>query len=161
MSKIKSLLKDKESVLVFDVDGVLAILEFGEHTHFRLNDDDWNKEILNGKNFYTEDKVSKKMQDFLKTKNMKMIYVITKSYSDKEGLQKRKYVNKYYGILEENVYYVESNKDKLSKINEIKEKYKNLDDEKVIMIDDTVEVLNDVMENSNFSTCHISSFLDI
>ena len=161
MSKIKSLLKDKESVLVFDIDGVLAVIEFGEHTHFRLNDDDWNKQILEGNNFYTEDKVSKKMQDFLKTKDMKKVYVITKCFNEKEGIFKKDYANTYYNIPKENVYYVKSKKDKLNKIKEIKSNYPNIEDEKVIMIDDTVEVLNDVMENSNFSTCHISSFLDI
>ena len=43
MSRIKELLKDNNSVLVFDVDGVLAVLEFGERNHFGLNDEEWIK----------------------------------------------------------------------------------------------------------------------
>ena len=33
--------------------------------------------------------------------------------------------------------------------------------EKIVMRDDTVDVLNSVMDNTKFSTAHISSFLDI
>ena len=29
------------------------------------------------------------------------------------------------------------------------------------MIDDTVDILNEIMEKTDFSTAHISSFLDI
>ena len=32
-SKIKDILNDNESILVFDVDGVLSLLEFGEYIH--------------------------------------------------------------------------------------------------------------------------------
>ena len=38
MSHIKELLNDKESVLVFDVDGVLALLEWGKYNHYNEND---------------------------------------------------------------------------------------------------------------------------
>ena len=77
MSKIKELLKDKESVLVFDIDGVLALMEWGEYNHYNDNDEEWNKMCAEGINTYTENKVSKKMQDFLKNKDMNRIYVIT------------------------------------------------------------------------------------
>ena len=64
MSKIKELLNDKESVLVFDVDGVLALLELGEYNHFSLNDEEWFKECERGINYYTENKVINKMKNF-------------------------------------------------------------------------------------------------
>ena len=77
MSRIKELLKDGNSILVFDVDGVLALLEFGERTHYEMNDELWKQANELGVNYYTEEKVSKKMQNFLKDKNMNNIYVIT------------------------------------------------------------------------------------
>ena len=41
----------------------------------------------------------------------------------------------------------------------IKSKYQVVPDKNFVMIDDTVSVLNNIMNNSNFSTVHISSFL--
>ena len=160
MSKIKDILRSDDSVLVFDIDGVLAIMEFGNNTHF-LDDDSWNKIVEDNINLYTEDKVSKKMQNFLDKKDKSRIYVISKVNGDNEINQKEEYVNKYYGIYKENVYCVRSDLEKADKINAIKEKYKDLDSKKIVMIDDTADILTDVMEKTNVSTAHISTFLDM
>ena len=161
MSKIKKLLNSDDTVLVFDIDGVLALLEFGEYNHYYLDDDAWDKATNDGINYYDELKVSKRMQEFLKNKNMNNIYVITTSANINESEIKKEYVNKYYNIKKENVYYVLNNKNKIDKLKIIKDKYPALEDYKIVMIDDTVGVLNSIMDNTNFSTAHISSFLDI
>lgn len=162
MGKIKELLNDKKSVLVFDIDGVLALMEFGEHNHYYMaNDDEWDKIINEGVNFYTEEKVSKKMQAFLKDKDINRVYIITTSNTSKESEYKINFAKKYYNILDENIYCVNDNTKKIDIIKKIKEKYMDLDDEYIIMIDDTLSVLNDIMDNTSFSTAHISSFLDI
>ena len=161
MSKIKELLNDKDSILVFDVDGVLAKIEWGEYNHYTLTDEEWNKACSNGKNYYTENVVFKKMQKFLENKNTNNIYVITTVGTENEGKFKKEYVNKYYNILKENVYYVKNNLQKKEALKKIKNKYNKINDNQIIMIDDTVDVLTDIMENTNFSTVHVSSFLDI
>lgn len=161
MSRIKELLNDKDTILAFDVDGCLAVLEFGEYNHFSMNDNSWIEAINSGKEFYDQDKVSKKMQEYLKTRDMNNIYVITKSYTVNEDNAKYNYLNKYYGILRENIYCVREDSLKKEKLKEIKNKYPNLEDNKIVMIDDTISVLNDIMDNTNFSTVHISSFLDM
>ena len=160
MSKIKDLLLSDDTILVFDVDGVLAKLEFGKYNHFET-DEIWYSGIDNDINFYTEDKVIKKMQEFIKTKNINNIYVITVSKNEKEASIKREYLNKNYNILSDNIYFSDKNIDKKDKLKLIKEKYKEIDDYKIVMVDDTVEILNDIMDNTNFSTVHISSFLDM
>lgn len=161
MSKIKELLKDKNSVLVFDVDGVLALLEFGEYNHYYASDEDWDKFVNEDNNLYTEDKVSKKMQDFLSDIDKERVYVITAIGVNKEGEYKKKFVEKYYGINPSNVYYVDRNNDKVSKLNKIRNKYPKINDYQLIMIDDTSDVLTEIQNNTNYSTAHISSFLDI
>ena len=161
MSEIKRLLQDKDSVLVFDVDGVLAVMEFGEHNHYTLDEEEWYKANLSGKNFYTKEKVSKKMQDFLSKKDKQRIYVVTKAASIEEFNNKKYFVNKNYGINMENVYLVGKETDKKEKLKEIKIFYKTLPDYKLIIVDDSVSILNDVMDNTKFSTVHISSFLDL
>ena len=101
------------------------------------------------------------MQKFLKNKDKKRIYVITAIGVNKEGEYKKEYVNKYYGILPENVYFVDRNNDKSSKLIEIRKLHREVEDEKIIMIDDTPDVLTDIQLKTDFSTAHISSFLDI
>ena len=34
MSKIREIINDENSILVFDIDGVLATMEWGEYNHF-------------------------------------------------------------------------------------------------------------------------------
>ena len=161
MSKIKELIKDKNNILVFDVDGVLATLEWGNHNHYELDDDAWTKICEDGTNCYTEACVCNKMKSFLSDKDMKKIYVVTKVGNNHEGNFKKEFVNKYYNIPQENVYFVEKDCEKKERLSQIKEKYQELEDYQIIMIDDTVNVLNDIMEKTNFSTVHVSSFLDI
>ena len=55
MNKIKELINDKNNVLVFDVDGVLAKLEWGKHNHYELDDEAWTKICAEGTNCYTQE----------------------------------------------------------------------------------------------------------
>ena len=161
MSKIKKIINDDESVLVFDVDGVVAVMEWGEYNHFELDDNEWFIACEKGDNSYNEDKVSRTMQKFLKNKDMSRIYVITVIGHENEKIFKSKFLKEYYNIIEENIYYVKNNLEKKNELKKIKKKYPNMDSHKIVMIDDTVSVLNDILDNTNFSTAHISSFLDI
>lgn len=161
MSKIKELLKDDESVLVFDVDGVLAIMEWGEHNHYEVDDEEWTRLCAMGINSYTEEKVIPKMQDFLKTKDTSKVYVISTVGNSNEIEFKKEFVNKYYNIPKENVFGTLKDSEKLNKLKEIKLKYPNLEDKKIIMIEDSVSILNEIMEKTGFSTAHISTFFNI
>ena len=160
MSEIRNIINDKQSVLIFDVDGVLAIMEFGLNTHF-LDDDSWKKTLSDNINLYDKDKVSKKLQLLINKKDKNRIFVITKVDDIVEINQKKEYVNKYYGIIKENVYCVNTDSEKTKELEKIKSKFKGLDSKYFVMIDDTVEVLNDAMNNNKISTAHISTFIDM
>ncbi len=160
MSKIKELLNDINSILVFDVDGVLATMEFGQRNHF-LTDEEWDICLKNEENVYIQDRVSKRLQNFIKERNINNIYVLTRVNADIEIEYKKEFVNKYYNILKDNVYCVKNDSEKVNKIIEIRNKHPEVMDENIIMIDDTVDVLNDILCNTNYSTAHISSFMDI
>ena len=160
MSKIREILNDNESVLVFDIDGVLAVMEWGEYNHYGEDDETWTKMYETRANYYTEDFVCKRMQEFLKKKDTNRIYVITKAFSENEAEDKKDFVYNFYGIPRDHVYYVRNNFDKSNVLVQIKKNYPDLSDHKLVMVDDTVEVLTNVMDNTPFSTAHISSFLD-
>ena len=158
MSKIKEVLENKNSVIAFDVDGVLAPIEYGEYNHYYANDEEWAEEIEKGTDFYKDVRSVKVLKDFISTKNINNIYVITKVMNEKEFNDKLKFLNKNYGILEDNCFMVYDDKDKLTKLDEINNKL-NIDDRLIVMVDDTVSVLNHIMENSKYTTVHISTFL--
>lgn len=161
MSDIIKLLRDKSTILALDMDGVLSKLEFGKYTHFAMNDDDWAEACKRGENFYTKDKVIKKMQKFLSTKNMDNIYVVTKVYNDDEIAVKKIFLKDNYNILDDHIYCVFKNSEKLDILKKIKQLHPEVEDYQICIVDDTVDILNDIMDKSNFSTAHISSFLDI
>ena len=158
-SKIQDLLKDEKSILVFDVDGVLAPIEYGEYNHYCFDDEEWARQLERGIDFYSKVKPIKTMQRFLKDKNMDNIYVITLVMNNQEFHQKLTFLRKNYNIKEDNCYMVFKDRDKLLLLNEIKEKYPDLEDKYIVFIEDTVSNLSYVMENSNYSTVHISSFM--
>ena len=82
MSKIRELLNDPNSVLVFDVDGVLAVMEWGEYNHYGEDDETWASMHGEGVFLYTEKYVVAKMHKFLENKDMDHIYVISKVFTD-------------------------------------------------------------------------------
>lgn len=157
ISKINELFNDEKSVYCFDIDGVLVPMEFGEYNHFGLDDDVWFKELYK-RDLYESMRVNKTIQEFLKNKDMSRVYIVTKVANEEEKNQKVRFVSKHYGIFSDNVYMVSNEKDKLDKMNIIKNIYPGLEDKYMIMIDDSVSVLNNIKENSNYSTVHISSF---
>lgn len=160
MSKIREILNDKESVLVFDIDGVLAVMEWGEYNHYGEDDETWSKMYEKKANFYTKEFVCKRMQNFLKDKDTSRIYVITKAFNENEAEDKKNFAYEFYGIPKDHVAYVEHNLDKTKVLIQIKEKYPEISNHQIVMVDDTVEILTDVMEKTGFSTAHVSSFLD-
>ena len=161
MSRIQEILKDKDSVIAFDVDGCLAKLEFGEYNHYTYSDQEWIDALRNGGDFYDKDKVSPKLKAFIESKDINNIYVITKSYTEYEDEAKYKYLTTYYNILKDHIYCVREDILKKERLKEIKDKYPNLEDNKIIMVDDSVDVLTDIMDNTSFSTVHVSTFIDL
>ena len=158
-SKIRDLFQNGNTVYIFDVDGVLARLEYGEYNHYYYDDEAWSKMIYE-KDYYKDVRAFETMQKFLANKDMKRVYVATKVMNEEEHRQKVSFLNRNYGILADHVFLVYQNDEKLDVILKIKENYPNLEDKYFVMIDDSVDGLNHIMANSSFSTDHVSSFIE-
>ena len=78
--------------------------------------------------------------------------------NEKEFDCKIRFLIKNYGILKENCFMVYKDEEKLSRLDEIQAKV-NIDDRLIVMVEDTVSILNHIMENSKYTTVHISTFL--
>ena len=159
MSKIQDLINSNDTIMVFDVDGVLAKMEYGEYNHFAVDDDTWNKLIEEGEQFYKEEQAIPRMVEYVKSKDINNIYVCSRSFNVKEDAIKRSFLISVYGILEDHIYFVRNNEDKLKIMFKIKELNPNVEDNHIAMVDDTVSILNNIKESSNFATVHISSFM--
>ena len=110
--------------------------------------------------YYSHVEPIKVMQKFLQDKNKDNVYVATKVMNEKELESKKTFLEKQYEILPNHVWAVHSEEEKLEIIKNIKKNYPDLEDKYFVMIDDTINVLNNIMDNSAFSTVHISSFFD-
>ena len=167
MTRLNELLNDEKSIFVFDVDGVLAKMEFGEgNNHYYKtepgvdSDIQFSREVVRGHIFYTDDLLNKTLQSFIDKKDNKKVYVLSRIYTDEEKNQKDDFLLRNYNVIKDNIMYVNDYKDKLDALNFVKKLNPDTDDEHIIMVDDNVdEVLNYVMDNSNFTTMHISSFM--
>ena len=160
LSKVRELLNDPESVIVWDVDGVLALLEWGEYNHYDDDDETWTSKQKEGVFLYTDRFAIPKLQDFIRSKDPKRQFSITKAFTVYEDEDKRSYVNRDYNIPRENVFTVRSNEEKVEVLKQIKEQFfPDLDDHKLIMVEDSVEILTQIMKNTPFTTVHISTFL--
>lgn len=143
--------------VVFDVDGVLAPYEFGYLSH-SMTDEEWDRIVENGENPY--DKVSpiEKMKKFISLKDINKIFVCSKCTIEEE-VGKQEFVEKNYGILPENIFFVRKQEDKVNVLNHIKT-IKNATDREIAIVEDTVKTLDGIRKIGNFVTVHVSSFLD-
>ena len=166
MTRINELINDPASIFVFDVDGVLAKMEFGDDHHY-YNDESsadsdiqYTRELLRGHIFYTDDLLNKTLQKFIEGRDINKIYVLSRCYTEEEQKQKEDFLMRNYKILKDNIMYVQDYEEKLGALNLIKKLNPDTDDEHIIMVDDNVDnVLNHIMNNSKFTTVHISSFM--
>ena len=78
-----------------------------------------------------------------------------------EESAKMKYSMDYYNIPEDNIFFVP---DKTKKLDFLKylheEKYPELQESDIAMVEDTVKTLNQIFNNSDFMTEHVTSFMD-
>lgn len=151
---------DKNSIVVFDIDGVLAKYEFGENNHNYCSEEEWNKFAFHySKQIYDKSKPVHTFQTLVWSKGASNVYAcaVADEFADEA---KKSFVRRFYAIPEENIFFVKSKEHKLELLHDIKLHNQNLDDEEIILIDDNVSTLTYVQERSNYSTCHVSSFLE-
>lgn len=164
MRNIIEKLKEENTVVVFDFDGVLGSYEYKEGNHvISPNADKWNK-FVKEQHPYKDTSIIrlfKVLKEFIKHKNISDIYVCSCTLSKEERDGKLEYVQREYGILPENVKFVKHKEDKLTYLWQLhNEKYPYLKENQIAMIEDDVPTLDDIMKYSSFMTVHISSFLN-
>lgn len=160
-SKIMKMLKDKDTAVVFDIDGVLAAYEDGEYHHCSCLDDQW-KEYVESHDVYSTIRPLKTIQEWIeRNKTIKKVFVCSTSSGEIEDVQKVKFVKNNYNIPESHIFFVRHNYEKLLVLEKIHKTYfPYLKERQIVMVEDTAAVLANIYEKSNYSTAHISSFIE-
>lgn len=155
MKNLMNYLLQHDVVIFFDVDGVLAPYEFGKHRHC-IADEEWDKMLENGGDAYSIVSPIKLFQDFIKEKGTDNVYVCSKAHPE-EYASKTKFCQEGYGIPSDHIFLVASKKEKL----DIPRNFAitlDVPEEKIVMVEDTIETLDLIAKCGNFSTVHVSSF---
>ena len=146
----------KEVTVVFDVDGVLAPYEWGDRKHC-VSDDEWNEMLEEGIDVYSNVKPIETLQRFIRRKGTENVYVCSESNS-KEYDSKVAFCMNKYGIPRDHIILVGDKKYKVNFLNGLSLKT-NLYHDKIALIEDTVETLNQAARKG-YCTVHISSFFN-
>lgn len=158
LSRIQKLLESDDSVVVFDIDGVLAAYEYGTYNHNACREDEWNEYVARH-DVYENARPLAVLQKYILRKGIDRVFVCSVA-DDNEREQKTNFVVNSYKIDRSHIYFV---KDKNNKLDVLKKIHAlncpGLYPYKIIMVDDTAEVLSNIQEHSGYSTAHISSFI--
>ena len=158
-SHIKELIKDPKTVLVFDIDGTMAVYEYGRYNHNVCSEYNW-KNFKNIDKLYDKAKPIKPVQEFIQNhRPINHIYVCSQDLESSHEAKRNFIRNNYPAIHSDNICFVNKKEDKLLYLKLLKLKYyPDLDDRYFVMIDDNPDILTYIQDNSQFSTMHISSF---
>ena len=149
-------LLEKETIVVFDVDGVLAPYEFGDKKHC-ISDEKWDEMLEKEIDVYSNVQPIKVLQKFIKIKGTENVYVCSVS-SIKEYDSKVAFCMKKYSIPEDHIMLVKYKTDKVSFLDALS-KIMNLPHNEIALVEDTVETLDQVAKKG-YCTVHISSFFN-
>ena len=155
MSKVLDYMMEPQTAVVFDVDGVLAVYEFGELCHSAAPDGDWEAYVRTN-DPYASVPAAPPIQRFVQRKGAERVYACSVA-CDYEAAGKAAFVERNYGIDPSHVQVVASKGDKVDYLRRIADEL-GLEPARVVLVEDTVKTLDLAME-AGFTTVHVSSFL--
>lgn len=154
MTSLIDYLLEPETAVVLDIDGVLAVYEFGDLGHAAVPDGDWKSYVL-AHDPYASSRPVAEIQDFVRRKGPERVYACSVA-QDFEAPGKRAFVCNNYGIPASHVRLVPEKDQKLAFMHEVAREL-GLPTRRVALVEDTVKTL-DAACAEGFTTVHVSSF---
>lgn len=155
MSKLLDYLLEDQTAVVFDVDGVLAVYEFGDLSHTACPDEDWEA-FVRTNDPYAHVPAVRQIQRFIECKGPGRVFACSVA-QDFEASGKLAFVTANYAIPAANVRLVAQKADKVAFLREVAESL-GLPERRVALVEDTVKTLDLVANTTGFTTVHVSSF---
>lgn len=158
MNEVIKKLLEPDVIVAFDTDGVLAPYEWGKNNRHCMPDAEWDERLEQQEDIYKLIRPVKAFQDFIKQKDIKTIFVCSKT-GQAELKSKTDFCKDNYGILDENIQFVKDKADKLCVLDKIRDSL-NVPEDKIAIVEDTVKTLDMIAADRDYITVHVSSFLD-
>lgn len=154
MRELFDFLLDPQTAVVFDIDGVLAVYEFGTHCHSACPDADWET-YVRAHNPYASTRPVPEIQHFVRAKGPTRVYACSVA-ADFEAPGKRDFVLANYDISPDHICLVESKPQKMGFLQSVADDLA-LPRNRVALVEDTVKTLDAACEKG-FATVHVTSF---
>lgn len=154
MSELFNFLLDPQTAVVFDIDGVLAVYEFGTHCHSACPDEDWETYVRTH-DPYAFTRPVPQIQRFVRAKGPERVYACSVA-ADFEAPGKRDFVLAHYDIAPDHIRLVERKPQKMDFLQDVADDLA-LPRDRVALVEDTVKTLDAACEKG-FSTVHVTSF---
>lgn len=154
MSALLDYLLEPQTVVVFDVDGVLAVYEFGDLMHSARPGGDWEA-YVRAHDPYASSRPIWEIQEFVRRKGPERSFACSVA-ADYEAPGKRAFVTENYEIPSGHVAMVATKADKLSFLEGLAFELR-LPRRRVALVEDTVKTL-DLACEKGFTTVHVTSF---
>ena len=155
MSRLLEYLLEDETAVVFDIDGVLAVYEFGECGHTACPDEQW-EEYVKSCDPYAHVPAVSQIQRFVSRKRADRVFACSVA-QDFEAPGKLRFVKDNYAIDPANVRLVSDKAHKLAYLQEVADNL-HLSQKRVALVEDTVKTLDLVASTTDFTTVHVSTF---
>ncbi|WP_350454197.1 hypothetical protein [Slackia heliotrinireducens] len=155
MTKLIDYLAEPETAVVFDIDGVLCVYEFGDLSHSACPDDDWESYVVNQRPYDSALPVPV-LQRFIQEKGPDRVFACSVA-EDYEASGKLAFVTRNYAIPADHVRLVSSKPEKRAFLEELRDGL-GLPEQRVALVEDTVKTLDALSDGSAFTTVHVTSF---
>ena len=157
MNRIWELLHEKETVVLFDVDGTLTSYSYGEyHAHHELDYTTAFRDV----NIYVDCKRLEPIYDYITSHGTDRIFCISREPHGHEEW-KSDMVERLYGIPKSHCYYtLDTDKKPMIAKKIVGEHFPGLSPRKVVCVDDSDETLGRYMKETDFCTAHPMIFME-
>ena len=157
MTKLMEYLLEPQTVVVFDIDGVLAVYEFGDLSHSAGPDEDW-EDYVRTHDPNASSRPVPQIQRFIKDKGIDHVWACSQA-SDVEAPGKRAFVTRCYELAPSHVVTVAQKAEKVGFLRQLAQKLES-PARRVAIVVDTVKTLDLIGQETDCVTVHVSSFFD-
>lgn len=147
---IEKILKNKNTIYVFDVDGTVTDFNYATRSF-------WNTTM----NTVSYDNVRplRTMQKLISSLDKDKVFVCSRATLKGEPEAKAKFLSENFDLRPDHIYFVKENNEKLDVLKKIQNLTK-VEDELILLIEDSTDVLYNVLVNTNYSNMHVSYFIE-
>lgn len=146
---IEEILKNKNTIYVFDVDGTLTDFNYATRSFWNPTMDPVS---------YDNVRPLKTMQKLISSLDKDKVFICSRATLKGEPEAKAKFLLENFDLRPDHIYFVKENTEKIDVLKNIQDITK-VEEELILLIEDSTDVLYNVLANTNYSNMHVSYFI--